>query len=144
MSSGTTDEERVNALVVEVRLLESTYNELTSRQNLLERALLENRAALDALNGLGTAKAGEVLTQIGGGAMLRSPPPTTDTVLVGVGSNIVIEKPHEEAVAIIEGRTKEVETTLVSVVKQRNEVAERLDADRQVLNALLTRQTQQE
>ena len=141
--SQTTDEDRVNALVVEMRVLEGTYNELTSRQNLLERALIENRAALDALKGLGERPTDEVLTQIGGGAMLRSPPPETDKVLLGIGSNVVIEKPKDEAVAMIEGRTRDVEKSLVSVIGQRNEIAERLDADRQVLNTMLSRQNQQ-
>ena len=49
MSQQPTAEETVNALLVEVRVLESTYNELTARQNLLERALLESRAALDSI-----------------------------------------------------------------------------------------------
>ncbi len=128
--------------MVEVRILEGTYNELTSRQTLLERALLENRAALDAVEGLGEKPSEEVLTQIGGGAMLRSPPPSTDKILVNVGSNVVIEKPREEAVALLESRNREVEKTLISISNQRSEIAERLDSDRQVLQALLAQQGQ--
>ncbi|MBI3859527.1 MAG: prefoldin subunit alpha [Thaumarchaeota archaeon] len=142
--SQPTDEDKLNALVVEIRVLESTYNELTSRQSLLERALIENRAALDALKGLAENTSDEVLSQIGGGAMLRSKPPSTDKVLVSIGSNVVLEKTREEAVALMEGRAREVEKSLVSVIGQRNEIAERLDADRQVLNSVLSRQNQQE
>ena len=140
MSSETSDDERVNSLVVEIRVLEGTFNDLTSRQNLLERALLENRAALDALNGLGTKPSGEVLMQIGGGAMLRSPPPETDSVLVNVGSNVVIEKSREEAVALLDSRSREVEKTVLSLINQRNEIAERLESDRQLLQNLLAQQ----
>jgi prefoldin alpha subunit len=133
-----TAEETVNALVVEVRVLESTYNELTARQNLLERALLEGRAALESIKGLdGDGK--EVLTQIGGGAMLRSPPPSTDRVLLNVGANIVIEKSKEEAVAMLEERSRDVEKTIVSLAGQRNEIAERLNADRDLLNNLMAK-----
>ena len=142
--SQTQDEERVNALVVETRILEGTYNELTSRQNLLERALIENRAALDALKGLDENPSKEVLTQIGGGAMLRSTPPSTDKVLVSIGASVVIEKPKDEAVAVLEGRTREIEKTLMSIIGQRNEIAERLNADREVLNALLSRANQKD
>ena len=46
MSKEIGDDDRVNTLAVELRVLESTYNDLTARQNLLERALLESRAAL--------------------------------------------------------------------------------------------------
>jgi prefoldin alpha subunit len=142
MSKEPSDEDRLNSLLVEVRVLEGTYNELTSRQNLLERALLENRAALDAIGGLGDKPPGEVLMQIGGGAMLRGPPPSTDRVLVNVGSNVVIEKPKQEALAILESRGRELEKTVLSIVNQRNEIAERLESDRQLLQAVLAQQGQ--
>ena len=133
-----TAEETVNALVLESRVLENTYNELTARQNILERALIESRAALDAIKGLAEGSSKEVLTQIGGGAILRSAPPSIDKVMLGVGAGIVIEKPRAEAVAILEERTKEYERTLMSIVNQRNEIAERLESDRQVLNTILS------
>jgi prefoldin alpha subunit len=143
LSKQPTPEETVNALLVEVRVLENTYNELTARQNLLERALLESRAALDSIKGLSGETSPEVLTQIGGGAMLRSHPPSTDRVLVSIGANVVVEKSKEEAVALLEERSRDVEKTIVSIIGQRNEIAERLNSDRQVLNNLVA-QSQQE
>ena len=128
----------MNALVVEIRVLEGTYNELTARQNLLERALLEGRAALESIKGL-DGKSPEVLTQIGGGAMLHSPPPSTDRVLINVGANVVVEKPKEEAIALLEERSREVEKTIVSLVGERNEIADRLNSDRDLLNNLVAK-----
>ena len=144
MSSQPNEEETINALVVETRVLESTYNELSARQNLLERALLESRSALGAIKGLAENPSSEVLTQIGGGAMLRSPPPSTDKVLVSIGTGVVVEKPRDEAVALLEERTREFEKTIVSLLGQRNDIAERLNSDREALNSLLSRQNQQE
>jgi len=137
MSNQPSAEDSVNALLMEVRVLESTYNELTSRQNLLERALLESRAALDSIKGL-SDHSSEVLTQIGAGAMLRSPPPSTDKVLVSIGASIVIEKTKEEAVAMLEVRSRDVEKTIVSVLQQRNEIAQRLNSDREILNSMVS------
>ena len=138
-----TEEETVNALVVELRVLEQTYNEFTSRQNLLERALLESRAALDAIKGLAEQPVKEILTQIGGGAMLRSPTPSAEKVMVAVGSGVVIEKSRDEAVALLEERSRDLEKSIVSLIGQRNEIAQRLNQDRQVLNSMLS-QNQQE
>ncbi|MDG6987864.1 MAG: prefoldin subunit alpha [Nitrososphaerota archaeon] len=138
MSQQPSAEEAVNEILVEIRVLEGTYNELTARQNLLERALLEGRAALDAIKGL-QEQTSEVLTQIGGGVMLRTEPPATDKVLVQVGANIVLEKPREEAVAILEERSRDIEKSLVAIVSQRNEIAQRLNADREALNSLMGR-----
>lgn len=143
MSEQPTPEETLNALAVEIRILEGTYNELTARQNLLERALVEGRAALDTIKGLDGQTTTEVLTQIGGGAMLRSKPPITTKVLVSVGANIVIEKPREEAVAILEERSRDLEKTLVSILGQRNEIAQRLNSDRELLNSLVSRSQQE-
>ncbi|MDG6990903.1 MAG: hypothetical protein JRM99_05720 [Nitrososphaerota archaeon] len=137
MSKEPTAEETVNALVVEIRILEGTYNELSARQNLLERALLEGRAALESIKGLAGQQSGEILTQIGGGAMLRSQPPSTDTVLISVGSNVVIEKPKDEVVAMLEERSRDIEKTIVSIIGQRNEIGARLNSDRELLNNLM-------
>ena len=144
MSKQPTEEETINALVVESRVLESTYNEFTSRQNLLERALLETRAALDAIAGLTGSPSKEILTQIGGGAMLRSPPPSVDKVLVSVGAGVVIEKPMDEAKALLEARNRDVEKTILSLANQRNEIADRINSDRQALNTLLSQQSSKE
>jgi len=144
LSKQPSEEEAVNALLVEIRVLEGTYNELSSRQNLLERALLEGRAALDAIKGLTESPSDEVLTQIGGGAMLRSPPPATDKVLISIASTVVLEKPKDEAVALLESRTRDIEKTIVSLISQRNEIADRLNSDRAVLNSYVSRQGQQE
>ena len=138
MSNQQSPEDSVNALLMEVRILESTYNELSSRETLLERALLESRAALDSIKGL-SDHSPEVLTQIGAGAMLRSQPPATDKVLVSIGANIVVEKTKEEAVAMLEERSRDVEKTIVSVMQQRNEIAGRLNSDREILNSLVAR-----
>jgi len=138
MSKEESGEDKVNNLVVEIRILESTYNELTSRQNLLERALIENRSALEAIKGLGDKKGGEVLMQVGGGAMLRSAPPKVDRVLVSVGADVVLEKSREEALSILEERTKDVERSIVSIVGQRNEIKQRLEADQEVLQTLVS------
>jgi prefoldin alpha subunit len=142
MSDQPSAEETVNALVVEIRVLEGTYNELSSRGNLLERALLEGRSALEAIKQL-TDDIPEVLTQIGGGAMLRSKPPTTDRVLVSVGANVVVEKSKDEAVAILEDRTRDIEKTLMSIAGQRDQIAQRLNADRELLNNLVGRNQQE-
>ena len=143
MSSQPSAEETVNAIAVEIRVLETTYNELTSRQSLLERALLESRAALEAIKGLTGPTPSEILLPIGGGALLRAEPPSADKVLVSVGSNIVVEKPKEEAVAMLEERSRDVEKTIVSLAGQRNEIAQRLNSDRELLNNLVARAQQE-
>ena len=141
----SSDEERMNNLIVESRLLESTYNELTSRQGVLERMLVESRASLETIKEMGSASTEEVLIPVGAGILLRASPPKVDKVLAGIGADVVVEKTREEAEKMLEGRAKELEETIVTVLSQRSQIAQRLEVDRRALQALVERsQGQQE
>jgi|SRR5579885_3080794 prefoldin alpha subunit len=142
MSQQQSEEEKINALVVEIRLLENTYNELTARQSIVERVVVESKAALDAIMGLSNVKPNQILVPIGAGAMLKFPAPETDRVMINIGSDVVIEKSKEEAITMLQNRLKEAENSLNTLMTQRNQVAQRLEADRQLLESLV-RQAQQ-
>jgi len=135
----SSDEERMNELIMESRLLESTYNELASRQNMLERLLIESRGSLETIKEMSSAKTGEVLVPVGAGILLRASPPKVDKVLAGIGANIVLEKRREDAEKMLEGRAKEIEESLVTILSQKNQIAQRLEVDRRALQALVDR-----
>jgi prefoldin alpha subunit len=136
----STEEERINNLVMESRLLESTYNELTNRQGLVERMLIESRASLDTIREVGSAKTEEVLIPVGAGVLIRASPPKVDKVLVGVGANVVVEKSKEDAEKMMEARLKELEEGLMAILSQRGQIAQRLEADRRALQTFIDRQ----
>jgi prefoldin alpha subunit len=138
----SSEEERMNRLILETRMLESTYNELTSRQGVLERMLIESRASLDTIKEVGSASTDEVLIPVGAGVLLRGSPPKSDKVLVGIGANVVVEKTKQEAEKIMEGRAKDLEENIITILSQRNQVAQRLEADRRALQAFIERQEQ--
>ena len=62
--------------------------------------------------------------------------------LVNIGANVVVEKSREDATKFMEGRAKEVEESLASIISQRNQVAQRLDSDRRAAQTILNRQGQ--
>ena len=82
------------------------------------------------------------MVPIGAGAMLKFPAPETDRVMINIGSDVVIEKSKEEAITMLQNRLKEAENSLNTLMTQRNQVAQRLEADRQLLESLV-RQAQQ-
>jgi prefoldin alpha subunit len=139
----SSEEDRMNRLLMESRMLESTFNELTNRQGMLERMLIENRASLDTIKQVGSA-ADEVLVPVGAGVLLRGSPPKSDKVLVGIGANVVVEKTKEEAEKILEARAKELEENIIAILNQRNQIAQRLESDRRTLQAFIDRQEQQQ
>lgn len=136
------EEERVNNLVGEIRILESTYNELSGRQNLLERVLIETRSSIDTLTGLSTTKTEEVLLPVGGGILLRASPPNTDKVLLNIGANVMVEKDRDYAKKFMEERAKELEESVIALASQRGQIAQRLDSDRRVLQSIVNKQGQ--
>lgn len=140
----SSEEERMNRLLVESRMLESTYNELTNRQGMLERMLIESRASLETIKGVGSTATEEVLVPIGAGVLLRSSPPKADKVLVSVGASVVIEKSKEDAEKMLEARSKDIEENIMTILSQRNQVAQRLEADRRTLQAYIDMQEQQQ
>jgi prefoldin alpha subunit len=133
----------MNRLLLESRMLESTFNELTNRQGMLERMLIESRASLDTVKQAGSVT-DEVLIPVGAGVLLRASPPKADKVLVGIGANVVVEKTKEEAEKILEARAKELEENIIAILSQRNQIAQRLEADRRTLQAFIDRQEQQQ
>lgn len=135
------DEEMVNNLVAEIRVLESTYNDMSARQNLLERILIESQSSLATIKGL-SSPTEEALIPVGGGVLLRGTPPQTDKVLLNIGANVVVERTREDAVKFIEARTGELEEDLGAVASQRNQIAQRLESDRRALQSILSRQGQ--
>jgi len=136
------EEERVNNLVAEVRVLESTYNDLSSRQSLLERILIESRSSLETIKGLSSSSAEEVLVPVGGGILLRASPPKTDKVLLNIGANVVVEKTRDDATKFMEARATDLEQDISAIASQRNQIAQRLDSDQRALQSLLSRQGQ--
>jgi len=140
----SSEEERMNRLLVESRMLESTFNELTNRQGMLERMLIESRASLDTVRQIGSTTTDEVLIPVGAGILLRASPPKADKVLVSIGANVVVEKSKEEAEKILERRSKELEENIITILSQRNQIAQRLEADRRTLQAFIDRQEQQQ
>ena len=136
----SSEEERMNRLLAESRMLESTFNELTNRQGMIERMLIESRTSLDTIKELGSTATDEVLVPVGAGILLRASPPKADKVLVSIGANVVIEKTREEAEKILEERAKNLEQNIITLISQRNQIAQRLETDRRTLQAFIDRQ----
>ena len=130
----------MNRLIAESRMLESTFNELTNRQGMLERMLIESRSSLDTIKGIASASTDEVLVPVGAGVLLRGSPPKADKVLVSIGANVVVEKTKEDAEKMLEGRAKVIEENIITLLSQRNQIAQRLESDRRTLQAFIDRQ----
>ncbi|MCL4436762.1 MAG: prefoldin subunit alpha [Thaumarchaeota archaeon] len=138
------DEEKLQSMVYESRLLEGQYNELNQQQSFLLRAFAEVTAGRDALRGLGETAPTDILIPLGGGVFVKGTAPPPSQVLLGIGADIVVEKSREEALSFVEERLKEMENALAGLEARRNEIANRINAQRLAINSMVEKQSQQQ
>lgn len=131
----SSDEETFRKLLTELRLLESTSEALQNRTSLLNAAMTELAFALATIEGLGKEKTGApLLVPIGGGSFIKADVATTDTLVVGMGAGVSVEKPREEAKRIVDKRIAELEKSMTALQQQLGQVMERMRANRQQLD----------
>jgi prefoldin alpha subunit len=129
-------DQRFNQLVAEVRLLEAYYQEVELRQQTANAALVDARAAMEALSALSTSSESDLLVPIGGGILLPAKAVPLKKIIVNVGANVAIEKTPDSARTFLQNRQSELEKALTALEQQRRELAARLEASRQALQQM--------
>jgi prefoldin alpha subunit len=138
MANVNKDEEDLRKLSIEMRYLEQTAETLQQRISIMNAAMTDLTYANMSLDELEKEKENaELLVPIGGGSYVKVKLANADTVVVGIGSGVSIEKTLPEAKAIVKERLSELEKTLTSAQQQLAQVAQRINASRKRLESLL-------
>jgi len=141
----SSEEETLRRLAVELRMLEGTANVLQSRIQLVNAALAELRMASATLEGLEKESEGiSLFVPIGGGSYVKVKLESADTVVVGVGANIAVERPISEARENLENRISQLENTRRSLQQQLTQVIQRIQDGRSKLEALTAKLSQKQ
>lgn len=129
------NEETLRRLLTELRLLEATAEALQNRINLVNAAIAELSFASATIIGLEKEEKGKpLLVPIGGGSFVKAEISTTETMVVGMGAGVSVEKPKDEAKEIIEKRISELEKSRKTLEQQLSQVLERMRLNKQQLN----------
>jgi prefoldin alpha subunit len=132
------DEEELQKLSIEMRLLEQTAEALQSRMTMVNTAANDLLYAQATLQGLEKeAEKSEILVPIGGTSYIRAKLDNLDQVIVGMGAGVSVEKTREEAKEIIKKRLEDLDKTRRSIQQQYTQVAERINLDRERAEALI-------
>jgi prefoldin alpha subunit len=132
------DEEELQKLSIEMRLLEQTAEALQSRMTMVNTAANDLLYAQATLQGLEKeAEKSEILVPIGGTSYIRAKLDNLDQVIVGMGAGVSVEKTREEAKEIIKKRLEDLDKTRKSIQQQYTQVAERINLDRERAEALI-------
>jgi prefoldin alpha subunit len=136
----SSDEETFRKLLTELRLLESTTEALQNRINMVNAAMAELSFASATIEGLGQEKTGTpLLVPIGGGSFIKAQATTTDTLVVGMGAGVSVEKPKEEAKQIVDKRIADLGKSMSTLQQQLGQVMERMQINRQQLDEVSLR-----
>lgn len=141
----SSEEETIRRLVVELRILEGTANALQSRISLVRAALTELGIANKTLEGLEREKEGASLfVPIGGGSYVKTQLESADTVIVGMGAGVAIERTINEAKENLENRVAELEKTRTTLQQQLSQVVGKIQEGRTRLQELSAKLSERE
>lgn len=134
------DEETFRRLLTELRLLESTTEALQNRISLVNAATTELAFASATIEGLEKEKKGTpLLVPIGGGSFIKAQVATTETMIVGMGAGVSVEKSRDESKQIVEKRITELQESMNALQQQLNQVQERMRTNREQLDEVSLR-----
>ena len=139
MASGSKEEEELRKLSMEIRYFEQTAEGLQQRLSMMNAAVTDLSYATMTLESVETEKENaEMLVPIGGGNYISVKLANSDKVVVGLGAGVSVEKTLPEAKAIVKERMEELERSRVSAQQQFDQIAERINQDRNRMESMLT------
>lgn len=139
-SNMSKEEEELNKLSIEMRFLEQTAETLQQRMGMINAAITDLTYANMTLEGIEKEKAdAELLVPIGSSSYIKAKLANSDTVIVGMGAGVSVEKTLPEAKAIVKERLEELKKTMTSAQQQYAQVAQRISSGRNQLQNLLAR-----
>ena len=139
MAHADKTEEELRRLSMEMRYLEQTAETLQQRIGMVNAAITDLTYASMTLDGIEKEKENaELLVPIGGNSYVKARLVDTNTVIVGMGASVSVEKTVTEAKVTLKERLDELERTMNAAQQQFNQVAERINSGRGRLETLLS------
>lgn len=132
------NEEELRKISVELRFLEQTAEALQNRINMINAVGTDLSYASATLESLEKEKENsELLVPIGGTSYIMAKLDNPDKVIVGIGAGVSVEKTRQEARDIIKKRLEDLNKTRLSMQQQFTQVAQKINEDREKLDALV-------
>jgi len=141
----SSEEETLRRLAVELRILEGTAEALQARINLVNAALTEFSYTRRTLEGLEKEKEDAPLfVPIGGGSYAKAKLESAETVIVGLGAGVAIERTLKEARERIENRIVDFQKTGNTLQQQLAQVIGKIQDGRAKLEELTAKLSKEE
>ena len=120
------DEEELRRLTVELRFYEQTAEALQSRLNMISAVITDLTVAGVTITTLETEKEGsELLVPVGGNSYIKTKLDNPNSLIVGMGAGVSVEKTLAESKEILKKRQEELEKTRTSMQQQFVQVVDK-------------------
>lgn len=131
------DDEKLQALVANLKMMEDYLNELTQREQMVVTQVIQSRGAIEALKNL-TSGTQEVLVPLGSSVYMKMKSSSDiDDLIVGIGANIAVAKKKDAALSSLDESMKALESLGANIQAQKNELAQKIGSARAELNQMV-------
>lgn len=118
------NEDEIRELVAKMQAYQGRMEALQQQANLVQASIDDVDSALKAITSLEGAEPGkELLVPIGAGSFVHAAVAKPDTVLVGLGAGVSVERSAADARGIFQARRTELEKALAETTGVLNQVA---------------------
>lgn len=133
----TNEEDKLQKVAVELRILEETANALQARGNLVNAALAELESCQRTLEGVRKEEEGaSFLVPVGGGSYVKVKLESPDTVIFGVGAGVTIERTTGESIEKVGNRIVDLKKARTTLQQQLNQVVGKIEDNRSTFHKL--------
>ena len=105
-------QQQLQSFAYQLRQMEAQLNAITSQENSIAKVIIESKNAMESLQQFiesKKSKDSEFILPIGAGVLIKITQPASDTSLINVGSDVLIEKNMGEVIKDLEFRIKNLE-----------------------------------
>jgi prefoldin alpha subunit len=120
-------EEQIRELIARIQMNQQRMDALQQQANLVQMSLNDLDSALKALTTLdGKGDGQELLVPIGAGSFVHAKLAEPDTVIIGLGAGVSVEKNFADSKGIIQSRRTELEKVLLDTTGAIDQVGSEL------------------
>jgi prefoldin alpha subunit len=122
--------------IIEFQILESNLKMLQERAEIFNGKMEELQRTKEAMEELKVTKPSKALIPLGSGNFVYGSVENCDDIIIGIGSGAAIKKKREDAMVNLDGRIKEIESELETLLKQVSMFVYQLEKTQQDIESL--------
>ena len=130
-------EEQLQAIYYQIQMLESYLADLIQKERTIVKVIQEASSSIESIGGITEKEHLETLVPLGLGAYAKAKIIPNEKMILNIGAGVAIERDKDSTINYIESRIKEMQVALQDTATQKQQVAAKLEQNKQELNNLL-------